>query len=480
MKKITLFFILFTQTLVAQTDCNCAQNFQTLQQKVKINYAGYDSRITTKNKVAFEQLTDSVGKATMAISDGYACFKLMERWVDFFRDGHLYLSTTFSSKSTPVAAEGPKMTTVDSANFYQYLAKNAAQLEPLEGVWDNDDGSYTVALKRDITAENTYQATILRAKSEKWKTGIVKFNLRKEKGLWKAQYYKGDFSATNLKTTFNENLLIFDQFGVWQKQYPEPKIKLDAAQIAMDQIAAFKMIDDKTAYLSVSTFNNGSDIIDSVVHKNRAKILATPHLIIDIRGNGGGSNSSYKSILPFLYTQPYAFEKGGFVVASEDNIAAETKIYEQIWNSLSPESKKADAKEYADWKGYLDSMSLFKGTRFYYADAPPTKFDSVTTNPQKIAVLMNKGCASSAEWFILEAEQSKKVTLFGQNSAGVMDNTNVRPHKLACPSFTVYAATGRRGGAKNREIDNVGFTPQVPISEKEEDWVKVVLEYWNK
>jgi Peptidase family S41 len=481
MKKIALFFMLVARVSFAQTDCNCAQNFQILQQKVKSNYAGYDSRVTEKNKLAFEQLTDSIAKASAAVTEGYDCFTLMERWVSFFKDGHLYLLTKFSSKSKPTTTEGPKMTTVDSATFYQYLAKNKAQLEPLEGVWGNDDGSYTVAIKRDLTAENTYQATILKAKSEKWKTGIVKFNLKKEKENWKAQYYASDFSSMNLKTTLNENLLIFDQFGVWEKQYPEPKIKLDAAQFAMDQMVTFKMIDEKTAYLSVSTFNNGSDLIDSVINKNRAKILATPRLIIDIRGNGGGSNSSYKGILPFMYTQPYtAEEKGGYVLASEDNIVAEKKIYDQIWNNLSVESKKANAKEYADWKGYLDSMSLFKGSRFYFAGEPPTKYDSVTTNPKQVAVLMDKGCASSAEWFILEAEFSKKVTLFGQNSAGIMDNTNVRSHKLACPSFTIYAASGRRGGAKTREIDNIGFKPQVAISEKEEDWVKVVLEHWKK
>ena len=481
MKKISflLVWVLYSAQLTAQTDCNCAQNFQVLQQKVKNNYGGYDSRVTPKNKAAFEKLTDSIGKAAAKLTDGYDCYTLMRRWVTFFKDGHLSLSTTFSDKNMPTG--GPQMTTLDSTAFYQYLDKNKDKIAAFEGVWRTDDGNYTVAIKRDETLKNDYQATILKAKSEKWKVGLEKFTLKKNGEKWNATYYTGDFKPANVKATLNENILIFTQFGIWQKVYPEPKIKLDAEQIAMDQIAYFKMIDDKTAYLRVSTFNEGPDVIDSVINKNRAKILSTPRLIIDIRDNGGGSNSNYKSILPFMYTQSYTVEgKGGYVVASEDNIAAEKKMYEQAWGSLSAESKKEYAKDYAEWKSTIDSMEMFKGSRFYYASAPPTQLDSVTTNPKQVAVLINKGCASTAEWFIMEAEYSKKVTLFGQNSAGVMDNTNVRQHKLACPSYTISAASGRRGGASKRPIDNVGFKPKVYISETEEDWVKVVLAYWKK
>jgi hypothetical protein len=479
MKNLLFFFILFAQVSLAQTDCNCAQNFQVLQQKVKTNYGGYDNRVNAKNKVAFEQLTDSIAKASVAVTDGYECYTLMDKWIGFFRDGHLYVSTTATPKNTPT--EGPKMTAVDSANFYQYLAKKKKKLDAIEGVWRTGE-SYTVAIKRDEKDKNAYTASILKAKSAKWKLGIVKFSLKKEGAKWQALYYTADFSTRKLNATLNENTLSFDQFGVWEKLFPEPKIKVDMEQLAMDQICQFKMIDDKTAYLRVSTFNNGSEIIDSVISKNRQKILSTPRLIIDIRGNGGGSNSSYKSILPFMYTQPYSVEeKGGFVIASEDNIVAEKKIFSQIWDNQSEESKKANAKDMAEWKGSIDSMELFKGGRFYSASGGElTKFDSVMTNPKQIGLLMDKGCASSAEWFVLEAEFSKKVTLFGQNTAGVMDNTNVRQHQLACPSFTVGAASGRRGGASIREIDNIGFQPKVVISEKEQDWVKVVLDYWKK
>jgi Peptidase family S41 len=481
MKNILLLLICFfyISKANAQADCNCTQNFKVLQQKVKNNYGGYESRITPKNKVAFEQLTDSVTKAAAILTDGYDCYTLMNRWVAFFKDGHLYLTTTFPSKSMSIG--GPKLTTLDSTVFYQYLDKNKDKLEAAEGVWRTDDGNYTVAVKRDETLVNAYQATILKAKSEKWKVGLEKFALKKEGEKWKATYYMGDFTPTNIIATLNENILIFTQFGMWQKVYPEPKIKLDADQIAMDQIAYFKMIDDKTAYLRFSTFNEGPDVIDSVINKNKAQILSTPRLIIDIRDNGGGSNSNYKNILPFMYTQPYTVEgEGGYMVASEENIIVERKIYEQAWNSLSEENKKEYAKDYAEWKSSIDSTAKFIGARYYYPATPPTKMDSITTYPKQVAVLINKGCASTAEWFIMEAEYSKKVTLFGQNSAGIMDNTNVRQHTLACPSYTVGAASGRRGGADKRPIDNIGFKPNVYIPETEEDWVKVVLEYWEK
>jgi C-terminal processing protease CtpA/Prc len=481
MKNLLAIFslLVFLMQAMAQTDCKCTENFQVLQQKVKNNYGGYDSRLTPKNKAVFEQLTDSIAQASATITDGYVCYELMNRWINFFKDGHLYLTTNLSPKNAPT--EGVKMTAVDSTIFHQYLSKNKEKLDPVEGVWRNMEGSYTVAIKRDEMLGNAYIGSILKAKSTKWQVGAVKFTLKKEGEKWKVVYYTADFSTRNIKATLTENIIAFDQFGIWEKLYPEPKIKLDAEQFALDQICHFKMIDDKTAYLRLSSFNNGSEVIDSVINKNRAKILATPHLIIDIRGNGGGTNSSYKSVLPFMYTQPYVVEqKGGYIVASEDNIVAEKKMFKQFFGNLTDAEKKENAKDLADYQLMIDSMEMFKGSRFYFADAQPTKYDSVTTNPKKVAVLMNKDCASSAEWFILEAEFSKKVTLFGQNSAGIMDNTNVRQHKLACPSYTVGAASGRRGGASIREIDNVGFKPNVMISDAEDDWAKVVLAHWKK
>ena len=41
-----------------------------------------------------------------------------------------------------------------------------------------------------------------------------------------------------------------------------------------------------------------------MIAANRDKILATENLIIDIRNGTGGSDSSYKELLPMLYTNP--------------------------------------------------------------------------------------------------------------------------------------------------------------------------------
>ncbi|MDZ7878303.1 MAG: S41 family peptidase [Saprospiraceae bacterium] len=481
MKKasILILFIAFFGEIRGQSECNCAQNFTVLQQKVRNNYAGFDNRINAKNKAVFAVLTDSVAKVTVKITDGYACYTLMERWISFFRDGHLYLTTTYPP--TGESPNSPKMTGLDSLAFDTYLKQNKDKLSPLEGIWRDDDGSYMVAIKRDDPASAAFSATILKAKSTKWKVGMQKFILKGTEDAFKMEYFMGDFSVKKDNGKQQENLLILEQLGAWEKVFPEPKIKLDPQKVANDQIANFKILDDQTSYLRVKTFNAGPDVIDNIIKENRERLLNTPRLIIDIRGNGGGSNSNYHSILPFFYTQPYTLEgKGAFVLASEDNIAIEKKTYEQAWNSLSEESKKMHAKDYDGWKKYVDTMAMNQGKRYYYAPSEVTKFDSITTNPKQVAILMDKNCYSTAEWFVMEAEYSKKVTLFGQNTGGVMDNTNVRPHALACPAYTILAASGRRGGADEREIDNIGFKPNVYIDEKEEDWVKFVLDYWEK
>ena len=49
------------------------------------------------------------------------------------------------------------------------------------------------------------------------------------------------------------------------------------------------------------------------------------------------------------------------------------------------------------------------------------KFDTIYSQPNNIAILIDKNCASSTEEFLLMAKQSKKVKLFGHPTSGALD-----------------------------------------------------------
>jgi C-terminal processing protease CtpA/Prc len=105
----------------------------------------------------------------------------------------------------------------------------------------------------------------------------------------------------------------------------------------------------------------------------------------------------------------------------------------------------------------------------------------VEPNPRKVVVLMDHGCASSAEQFLLMARQSSKVTLMGQASAGVLDYANVRTSATPpCKDIALYYATSRsRRIDKGWGIDNIGIQPKVQLT-KDSDWIQEALKFLAK
>jgi C-terminal processing protease CtpA/Prc len=66
---------------------------------------------------------------------------------------------------------------------------------------------------------------------------------------------------------------------------------------------------------------NRKPAVDQLVNDNRTRLLSTPYLVIDVRGNGGGWTDAYSSVMPLLYTDPI-FVDGMDAWASPGNIAS--------------------------------------------------------------------------------------------------------------------------------------------------------------
>lgn len=66
-----------------------------------------------------------------------------------------------------------------------------------------------------------------------------------------------------------------------------------------------KQLNKTTLYIRIPSFNQKyKEAVDSIFITQRETILATKNLIIDIRENGGGSDDTYSTIIPYLYTNP--------------------------------------------------------------------------------------------------------------------------------------------------------------------------------
>jgi Periplasmic protease len=89
------------------------------------------------------------------------------------------------------------------------------------------------------------------------------------------------------------------------------------------------------------------------------------------------------------------------------------------------------------------------------------RLDTVYPMPRAVAVLVDGGCASSCEDFVLMAQQSAKVTVVGPaRTAGIHDYGNVRA--LWLPGWRrLRVPTSRSRRLPAEAIDNVGLAPEV-------------------
>jgi len=112
--------------------------------------------------------------------------------------------------------------------------------------------------------------------------------------------------------------------------------------------------------------------------------------------------------------------------------------------------------------------------------------DTVYRYPRKVGIIINDGNASSAEQFLLAAQNSKKVTLFGnQHTAGVLDYSNAVPVILPSGNYKLTYPLTRSKRLPEHPIDNIGISPDVMIPyptteqlyDRLDNWVYFVRNY---
>lgn len=103
------------------------------------------------------------------------------------------------------------------------------------------------------------------------------------------------------------------------------------------------------------------------------------------------------------------------------------------------------------------------------------KLDSVYQFPEKVSVLIDGGCKSATEQFLLLAKQSQKVTVYGaENSGGALDYANL--NTIITPSGYWYASvpTTRTTRLPDNPVDPMGISPDHLVN-KDVDLLDYVL-----
>jgi len=240
---------------------------------------------------------------------------------------------------------------------------------------------------------------------------------------------------------------------------------------------SFRILSTRTALLTVPSFDTVfKDKVAKLVKDHRSDILKHPNLIIDVRGNGGGSDYVYSPLLPFIRANQVRQFGVEFLATPENAKSTDTTAKKAA--ATCPECAASIATMA---KRLQDAPS---GT--FISAGPDENYDprDVTRNPQRVAILIDRRCGSSCEQFALDARRHFKVKLFGRPTFGSVDYSNLRPTDLPSGKRQIWRATSRSRRLPELPIDGIGVQPDQLLKrpanraefDAEVDMVKAVLE----
>ena len=215
-----------------------------------------------------------------------------------------------------------------------------------------------------------------------------------------------------------------------------------------------KVMNDSTIFLRIPSFADSES--NEIVEKNLKEITSRPYLIVDLRGNGGGNDMNFQTLMALVYSQPY-LTHGVELYATPDFLS----LYRRLATENPEDTWARFCQDMADSVAqHLGGYVLRPGLQRIRL----MKRDSVYPYPRKVGILIHGRNASSAEQFILEAKNSEKVTLFGNEpTLGAIDLSNVYSFTSPLGWFRLGVPTTRSCRWPDIVIDGKGIAPQIPV-----------------
>jgi hypothetical protein len=448
---------LTTSSKIFGQECDCLKNITLLQQKIEDNQASYQHQVIEQKRLNEYLLfrTDINSKAkTIATKKG--CIGLVSLYLSFFRDEHSFISyeDNYAPKPNKILKPNRK--------------RNFKPL-PFEGIWYFQDGSFSIDIFQTKNTTGEWAGVIKNDNSKSWKKGQIKIEfINNVNGSFSCIYWRKNLIPKIYNLYLTDSTMIIGRNLIF---YRKPQVEQNTTINTHD--LHFRQLSERTNYLKIPSFDlSFKNKIDSLIIKNRLAITSKENLIIDLRTNGGGGFDAFQSILPYvldtnLTEAPYF----GSVWVSNENYA----YYDRTKYEYT-ETKQDSIDELK----YVEFLKTNIG-RFTPIERSTDTIQLERNSPLNIAIMFNRNTASTAEGFILQASESKKVQTYGENSAGAVSYGDWLPVELPDLNIWVAITTKKMVFKSNEDFESIGISPDKDLKyTNENEWLKIILEQIEK
>ncbi|ALL08752.1 hypothetical protein AQ505_11385 [Pedobacter sp. PACM 27299] len=214
------------------------------------------------------------------------------------------------------------------------------------------------------------------------------------------------------------------------------------------------------------------EIIEDLVKNNRSQIETCKNLIIDLRGNSGGTDNAYQLLLPYIMTN--SIRNMGVEYLATPTLVDGLKGY--LKNLPENKERQREMERVGRWISlFEENMGKFvnlKDSTFSMQQVVPSE-----KSPAQVLILIDKRVGSAAESFTMMAKQSKKLKVAGTVSSGGLDYAAARMFNFGCPEYLLQLPTYRSLRLPDYPIDNIGIQPDIFLDKSVQDWLQFALAY---
>lgn len=236
-----------------------------------------------------------------------------------------------------------------------------------------------------------------------------------------------------------------------------------------------RSLSNQTLYINVPSFGTGiREQLVELIEENRYALREALGLVIDLRRNGGGSDSEFEPLFELLGPATYR-------VIYPDILATPANV--EAWEAIVPEITHPPTVERIEQ--VIARMKTVGDGWVPMWDVAMREFavnrGQVKATPERVILLIGPECGSSCEQFVMMARQNERVTLMGRRTFGALDASNVREKRTPSGQISIFYATTFVKRPQGQQIDEIGIAPDIelplPANETEfEEEVMIALE----
>jgi hypothetical protein len=470
--------------------CTCRDELDRLLELVEGTYPGHRLEIApdAERRAAYAKRVESVRRA-VADAPRERCFRELRRFTDSFGDPHLFVTQIGPRRDSvpwPSAAplEAPERHPGSPEELTRRAEAASAAGDPLSGIWYTAGGERLAVVPAEDAGDERV-AVVLESAAEGWSPGDVRARFRTgADGGIEGVVYTDDRSPRQAAPEIARGDLLAMPPVTWGRVSAAGAGVLDPEN---PRAPVLSFPADEAVLLSLPSHSpEHRPKLEFLLGGHLRELLSRRLLIVDLRGNEGGSSSTTFPLEPLIVTTDgdslLEWEGEPVVMASPENRQYFERMAEQGWVPRGLVRRiEAHPGELVPFEDPPAEGEAGEGESADTANAAEAAPIPHPPRPERVAILVDELSVSAAEAFLLRVGGSEKVTIFGRPTGGAIDYQNINMVRLACDGSgivfgypTLIASDRLPAGG----VNPTGVVPDVAIDLPPAAWVPFVLDWY--